>query len=692
MPRPSRLAMGCLLCIGLICVAPRFLEMNARAQSGAKNGEWRTYGGDLASTRYAPLDQINAENFGKLELAWRFKTDSLGPRPEFKFESTPLMVHGVLYSTAGSRRSVVALDAATGELLWVHREDEGMRGTYAPRQLSGHGVAYWTDGKDERILYVTPGYRLIALNAKTGAPIPGFGTNGVVDLKQDDDQEIDLVTGEVGLHSTPVVARNVVIVGAAHLTGSDPKSRKNVRGYVRGFDVRTGKRLWIFHTIPRPGEYGADTWEKDSLSYTGNTGVWAQISIDEELGLVYLPVELPTGDYYGGDRPGKGLFGESLVAVDLQTGKRKWHYQLVHHGLWDMDIPCAPILADMSIDGHTVKAVAQPTKQGFLYVFNRESGAPIWPIEERPVPKGDVPGEWYSPTQPFPTKPPAFDNQGVAIDNLIDFTPDLRAEAVKLVSKYRIGPIFTPPSVSKANATLATITSPGSTGGANWPGGSYDPETHKLFVYSQTAIALLGLVPTPGPQFSDMEYVQGTDGKEPRLSTPMGAPPAPAPPGAAARGGDEGGPGLTVNGLPLLKPPYGRITAYDMDKGEIAWQVTHGETPDNIRNNPALKGLSIPRTGQPGIIGVLTTKSLVIAGEPMFTTTASGARGAMLRAYDKTTGREVGAVYMPAPQSGSPMTYMLNGQQYIIVAISGQSFPGELVAFRLPAVSYSKRE
>jgi len=693
MLRPSRLVLLlCLLCVGMICAGPLFLEMNARAQSGAKNGEWRTYGGDLASTRYAPLDQINAENFGKLEVAWRFKTDSLGPRPELKFESTPLMVRGVLYTTAGSRRSVVALDAATGELLWVHREDEGTRGTYAPRQLSGHGVAYWTDGKEERILYVTPGYRLIALNAKTGAPVSGFGANGVVDLKQDDDQEIDLVTGEVGLHSTPVVAKNVVIVGAAHLTGSDPKSRKNVKGYVRGFDVRTGKRLWIFHTIPRPGEYGADTWEKDSLSYTGNTGVWAQISVDEELGLVYLPVELPTGEYYGGDRPGKGLFGESLVAVDLQTGKRKWHYQFVHHGLWDMDIPCAPILADIAVDGRTVKAVAQPTKQGFLYVFNRETGAPIWPIEERPVPKGDVPGEWYSPTQPFPTKPPAYDNQGVSIDNLIDFTPDLRAEAVKLVSRYRIGPLFTPPSVSKANATLATITSPGSTGGANWPGGSYDPETHKLYVYSQTAIALLGLVPTPGPQFSDMEYVQGSDGKEPRLSTPMGAPPAPAPPGAAARGGDEGGPGLTVNGLPLLKPPYGRITAYDMDKGEIAWQVAHGETPDNVRNNPALKGLAIPRTGQPGIIGVLTTKTLVIAGEPMFTTTASGARGAMLRAYDKTTGREVGAVFMPAPQSGSPMTYISNGQQYIVVAVSGQGFPGELVAFRLPAVSYSKRE
>ncbi len=674
-----------VLVLALLCVG-----MNARGQSGTKNGEWRNYGGDLGSTRYAPLDQISAENFSKLEMAWRFKTDSLGPRPEFKFEATPLMVHGVLYSTGGSRRAVVALDAASGELLWIHREDEGLRGTYAPRQLSGHGVAYWTDGKEERILYVTPGYRLIALNAKTGAPVAGFGKNGVVDLKQDDDQDIDLLTGEVGLHSTPAVAKDVVIVGAAHLSGGDPKSRKNVKGYVRGFDVRTGKRLWIFHTIPLPGEYGADTWGKDSLSYTGNTGVWAQMSVDENLGLVYLPVELPTGDYYGGDRPGNGLFGESLVAVDLQTGKRKWHYQLVHHGIWDMDIPCAPILTDIAINGRMIKAVSQPTKQGFLYVFNRETGEPIWPIEERPAPKGDVPGEWYSPTQPFPTKPPAYDNQGVSIESLIDFTPELRAEAVNLVSKYRIGPIFTPPSVSKADGTLATITSPGSTGGANWPGGSYDPETHRLYVYSQTAIALLGMVPTPGPKFSDMEYVQGTAGKDPRSSAPMGAPPRPVAPGAAAAEGGEGGATLTVRGLPLLKPPYGRITAYDMDKGEIAWQVAHGETPDNVRNHAVLKGITIPRTGQSGLVGVLTTKTLVIAGEPMFTTTASGARGAMLRAYDKASGKEVGAAFMPAPQSGSPMTYMLNGQQYIVIAVSGQGFAGELVAFRLPAVTESR--
>jgi len=672
--------MGCA-CLLLWATVP------LAAQSGAKDGEWRTYGGDLGSTRYSPLDQINAGNFSQLEVAWRFKTDALGPRPEFQLEATPLMIHGKLYSTAGTRRAVVSLDAATGELLWVHSENEGERGVNAPRQLSGHGLAYWTDGNQERILYVTPGYRLIALDAKTGNPVPGFGKGGVVDLKQDDDQEIDLVTGEVGLHSTPLVAKNVVIVGAAHLSGGVPKSKKNVKGYVRAFDVRTGKRLWIFHTIPRAGEFGIDTWLNDSWSYTGNTGVWGQMSVDEQLGLVYLPVELPTGDYYGGHRPGNGLFGESLVAVDLETGKRKWHYQLVHHGLWDMDIPCAPILADITVNGRPVKAVAQPTKQSFLYVFDRVTGQPIWPLEERPVPKGDVPGEWYSPTQPFPAKPPAYDNQGVSIDSLINFTPELRAEAEKLVSKYRIGPIFTPPSVSKADGTLATIVSPGATGGTNWPGGSYDPETHTVYVFSQTAIALLGLVPSPDAKLSDMDYIQGTAGVVPRGSRPMGAPPAAAPAGGRgpAGGGEGGGPGLTVQGLPLLKPPYGRITAIDLDKGEFRWQIAHGETPDNIRNHPALKGLNIPRTGRPGILGELTTKTLVIAGEAGFFTTPSGARGAMLRAYDKATGKEVGAVYMAAPQSGSPMTYMLNGKQYIVVAISGGNYSGELVAFRLPS-------
>jgi len=652
-------------------------------QSGAKNGEWRSYAGDVASTRYSPLDQINASNFSKLEVAWRFKTDNLGPRPEFQFESTPLMANGVVYSTAGTRRSVIALDAATGELLWVHGEREGPRGAAAPRQLSGRGLAYWTDGREERILYVTPGYRLIGLNAKTGVPVPGFGNNGAVDLKLDDDQEIDLITGEVGLHSTPIVAKDVVIVGAAHRSGGVPKSKTNVKGYVRGFDVRTGKRLWIFHTIPRPNEYGYETWENGSAEYTGNTGVWGQISVDEDLNTVYLPVELPTGDYFGGHRPGNGLFGESLVAVDLRTGQRKWHYQFVHHGIWDMDIPCAPILADITINGQTVKAVAQPTKQAFLYVLDRVTGRPIWPMEERPVEQSTVPGEKTSPTQPFPTKPPAYDRQGFLSDYLIDFTPELRAEALKVVSRYKIGPIFTPPVVSKVEGPLATLALATASGGTNWAGGSYDPETHTVYVFSQANISTLGLVPGD-PKMSDMAYIQGMATTGPRTTAGAGAnagaEAAPAPAAAA----EAGGGGLSVQGLPLIKPPYGRISAIDLNKGEILWQIAHGETPDNIRNHPALKGLDIPRTGRPGIIGTVVTKTLVIAGEGGVFTTPSGRRGAMLRAYDKATGKEVSAVYMPTQQSGSPMTYMLNGKQYIVVAIGGQGYSAELLAFKLP--------
>jgi quinoprotein glucose dehydrogenase len=663
--------------LGLLVCATSLL-----AQNGAKNGEWRTYGADLGNTHYSPLDQINGSNFNKLEVAWHFKTDSLGPRPEFQFEGTPLMANGILYSTAGTRRAVVALDAATGELLWTHSEREGARGNNAPRQLSGRGLAYWTDGREERILYVTPGYRLIALDAKTGAPVPGFGKNGVVDLKLDDDQEIDLVTGEVGLHATPVVAKDVVIVGAAHKSGGVPKSKTNVKGYVRGFDVRTGKRLWIFHTIPLPNEYGAETWENGSAAYTGNTGVWGQISVDEDLDTVYLPVELPTGDYYGGYRPGNGLFGESLVAVDLHTGKRKWHYQLVHHGIWDMDIPCAPILADITINGQTIKAVAQPTKQAFLYVFDRVTGKPIWPLDERPVEQSTVPGEKTSATQPFPSRPPAYDRQGSSVDDLIDFTPELRAEALKIASRYKMGPIFTPPVVSKVEGPLGTLAMAISNGGTNWPGGSYDPDTHVLYVFSQTVMNSLGLVPGDPKLSGDFGWIQGIATSGPRLSGGAGADAsADRAPGAGAV---ETSGLLTVQGLPIVKPPYGRITAIDMNKGEILWQIAHGETPDNIRNHPALKGLNIPRTGRQGAIGTLVTKTLLIAGEAGVFTTPNGEKGAMLRAYDKKTGKEVGAVYMPTQQSGTPMTYMLNGKQYIVVAIGGYGYTAELRAFRLP--------
>jgi quinoprotein glucose dehydrogenase len=665
----------------------------AWTQTHPKDVEWPTYGADLANSRYRPLDQINASNFSKLEVAWRFKTDSIGNRPEFKLEGTPLMVGGVVYTTAGSRRAAIALDAATGELLWVHGEHEGARGAAAPRQLSGRGLAYWTDGKVERILYVTPGYRLIELDAKTGALIPSFGKGGSVDLKLEDDQTIlpDLTTGEIGLQSAPVVAKDTVIIGAAFREGMTPKSMRNNKGYVRGFDVRTGKRLWIFHTIPIKGEYGYDTWEAGSADYTGNTGVWTQISVDEQLGLVYLPVESPTGDYYGGHRPGKNLYGESLVCVDLKTGQRKWHYQLVHHPLWDMDISSGPLLADIKVNGKNIKAVAQPTKQGFLYVFDRVTGEPVWPIEEKPVEKGSVPGEWYAPTQPFPTRPAPYSRNGVSVQDLIDFTPALRDQAQTLAAKYKIGPVFTPPVESKVEGPIATLTLGTASGGTNWPGGSYDPETHTVFAYACNAcLTPIGLVAAT-KEISDERYIAGTAGQPVRLrlgpgegagaDSPLpGREPAPAAPAAAAAYTP-----LTVQGLPLIKPPYSTISAVNLDSGDIVWQVPHGDTPDAIRNNPALKGLNIPRTGQSGYnIGTLVTKSLVIAGDGQITTTDTHPRGAMLRAYDKTTGKEVGAVLMPAPQSGSPMTYMLNGKQYIIVAVSGGAYSGEYLAFTLP--------
>jgi quinoprotein glucose dehydrogenase len=664
----------------------------ARAQAAAPaDTEWRAYGGNLASTRYAPLDQINAGNFSKLELAWRFKPDMLGPRPEYVFETTPLLIKGILYTTAGSRRDVVALDASNGEMIWMHGENEGERGRDAPRQYSGHGVSYWTDGKEARIIYVTPGYRMIALDARTGMPVKSFGTDGVVDLKKNDDQEIDLVTGEVGLHSTPLIIKDVVVVGAAHLTGGAPPHRKNVKGYVRGFDVRTGKRKWIFHTIPRKGEFGYDSWIKPGQAEeAGNTGAWAQMSADPELGLVYLPVELPTGDYNGQYRHGAGLFGESLVAVDAETGKRRWHYQFVHHGLWDMDIPCAAILCDIPVDGKIVKALAQPSKQCYLYVLNRETGEPVWPIVETPVPAGNVPEEWYSPTQPIPSKPPGYDMQGISHDDLIDFTPELRAEAIKLVdSQYTIGPLFTPPSMAVAGGNRGTLHTPGSNGGTDWPGGAYDPETHMVYVYSQRVAANLGIVKNQNLDASDFEYVQGTPGQATRVTRAMGgsdapAAPRPAPAAAPAGGGGDGGGRSTVQGLPILKPPYGSISAINLEKGDIAWQIAHGETPDNITNNPALKGLKIPRTGRSGMVGPLCTKTLVICGETGFGPTPSGQRGAMLRAYDKATGEEKGAVYTPAGTTGSPMTYMLNGQQYVVVACGGGNVTAELLAFRLP--------
>ena len=643
-----------------VCLVLGGVTSNAVAQPGARDGEWGHYGGDEANTRYSPLDQITADNFSELELVWRMKTNNFGPVPEYNFQSTPLMVGGVVYSTVGTRRSVVAVDAGTGEYLWMHRLDEGERADEAPRRLSGRGLAYRDNGGSGQIIYVTPGYRMIALDAVTGQRILSFGTDGIVDLMLNMDQDIDPIAGEIGLHATPLVAGDTIIVGAAHVPGSAPESMRNTKGYVRGFDADTGTRKWIFHTIPGGDEFGNDTWLNESWRYTGNNGVWGQISVDLELGIVYLPTEMPTNDYYGGHRHGDNLFSDSIVAVDLETGERLWHFQAIHHDVWDWDFPCAPVLVDVEIEGRPgiTKVIAQPSKQSWLYVLDRETGEPIWPIEERPMPASDVPGELLALTQPFPTKPPAYDRQGVSEDDLIDFTPELRAEALERVSNFGMGPIFTPPVVADPDGSYGTLMLPSTGGGTNWPGGSVDPETGIFYQYSFTNMVSLGLV--NDPERSDMDFIRGN------------------PAGVAPR--DRA---LTIRGLPLVKPPWGRISAIDLKTGDILWQIAHGETPDNVREHPDLQGLDIPRTGRIGRVGTLITKTLVIAGEPGTFTTPSGERGAMLRAYDKVTGAEVGEVFMPIGVSGSPMTYMHEGAQYIVVATSGGGQAGELLAFRL---------
>ena len=676
-------------------------------QPSPANGDWPYYTADLRGTRYSPLDQINASNYGKLEVAWRFKTDNLGPRPEYKLEGTPLAINGILYTTGGTRRSVIALDGKTGELIWAHSLREGKRAGVSPRQLSGRGVAYWTDGRgDERILYVTTGYRLVALNAKNGSMVSAFGSDGIVDLKQGavfgNRQPIDLETGEIGLHATPTIVKDVVIVGSSFREGATVNTHNNTKGLVRAFDVRTGKLLWTFRTIPAPGEFGNETWENDSWAVNGNTGVWTQITVDEELGLVYLPVETPTSDFYGGHRPGNNLFAESLVCVDLNTGQRKWHFQLVHHPLWNYDMSSAPILADINVNGRPIKAVAVGGKQAFLFVFDRITGQPVWPIEERPVPQSDVPGEKTSPTQPFPTKPPAYARNHLKVpDDLIDFTPELRAQALKVLERYKVGPwMYNPAVLGNVNGIVGAINVGNAVGGTNWPGIAYDPETHTIFAQANNAGLTATSLVAPPPGFSDIRYVSGVAGRpfqevlgpgdccaadSPRAQTQTRAP-APAAAPAPTQGGGGGGGGLTVDGLPLVKPPYGTLSAINLDRGEIVWQVPHGDTPDNVRNHPALKGLTIPKTGQvaTGGVGSVVTKTLVVMGDPQITAPPDRPRGAMLRAYDKTTGQEVGALLMAAPQSGSPMTYLADGKQYIVVAISGGSYSGEYLAFTLP--------
>jgi len=628
-----------------------------------KNHDWPAYSGDKASTKYSPLDQINKDTVGKLQIAWRqsgvpeeLKAAYPGANAPGNWQNTPLMVDGLLYMSSGVG-TVVALDAATGKVVWFD-VPPSVDGKGPARGGSSRGVAYWANGNDSRI-FTMSGANLIALNAKTGKRYPDWGTNGAIDLTKVG-YDRGGVTGYRN-SSGPIVVRDVIVVGGVPAPASDYLSER-VKATkeappddIRGFDAKTGKLLWTFHVVPRPGEFGEDTWLNGSAAYSGNSGVWSLLSGDEELGYVYLPLEEATGDYFGGTRPGNNLFAESILCLDAKTGKRVWHFQTLHHGIWDYDLPAAPILGDIKVNGRTVKAIAQVSKQAYVYVLDRVTGKPIWPIEERPVPKGEVPGEWYSPTQPIPTKPPAFDQQGVTDKDLIDYTPELKAEARKIVDEYNYGPLFTPAEVvGTPKGKKGTIYLPGTNGGADWGGAAFDPETGILYVPSTHMPDIVGLVHSENTE-SNMPWVKRQWAKM-----------------------------LGPQGLPdPFKPPYARLTAIDLNKGEILWQVANG---DGLRNHPAFKGLKLPPIGTPGRNAAIVTKTLVFMGEGSDSGVGvpAGFGGKMFRAFDKKTGKIVWEKELPAGVSNSPMTYMVNGKQYVLVAVSGRQFPGEYVALALP--------
>ena len=639
-------------------------------QHGTRGGEWTRYGGDAGSTKYAPYDQINKANVSQLRIAWRrpgVDSSISESAPDFSysgnFRATPLMIDGVLYSP-NAIGLVEAFHPGTGKTIWVQEpfRDEpgqGLRGD------STRGVTYWTDGAERR-LFLVRGEYLIALDPRTGKLLTSFGDKGRVNLRPG----LGPRATKYAWTGVPQVCRDVVIVGTG-IGGSmsdRPTHKEAAPGNVQAFDVRSGKPRWTFHPIPQPGEAGNDTWENDSWAYSGEANLWSLITADEEQGLVYLPLTSPTNDMYGGHRLGNNVFGNTLVCVRCLTGERVWHYQIVHHDLWDYDLPAAPILADLTVEGRPIKSIVQLTKQAFAFVFDRTTGAPVWPIEERPVPTSDTPGERTSPTQPFPTKPPPFDRQGVSVDDLIDFTPELRAEAIELLKHYRIGPLFTPPTVrgDGPGGIRGTIQLPGSVGGADWQGGAFDPETGMLYVQSITGPFTADIV-KGDPKVSNLNYVSGT-----RAWTP--------------------GP----QGLPLLKPPYGRITAIDLNKGDQVWMVPNGDGP---RNAPLLKPLNLPPLGTPGRSAPLVTKALLFVGEgdpvmaalgsrlrpEMPASLAPGYGGRKFRAFDKTTGAVLWETELPSGTTGAPMTYMFGGKQYIAIAVgSREPRSAEWVALSLP--------
>ncbi len=615
-----------------------------RAQRASSSTEWRFYGGDAGSTKYSPIDQINADNVSRLELAWRWKSpdnpivDATPAARPGAYEDTPIMASDVLY-TATSLGIFVALDPGTGKVLWQYDPETWKLGRPPNLGYTHRGVAYWTDGRVERIISGIHDAHLISIDAKTGKLDPAFGSNGMVDAI--DGLPYAERMKNYAINSTPVIVKNVVIAGANISDG--PQAKEFPRGDVSGYDVRTGKRLWTFRSVPSPGQFGNDSWEKDSWAFTGNTNVWSLMSVDEDLGYVYLPFGTPTDDYYGGNRLGNNLFAESLVCLDATTGERVWHFQGVHHGLWDYDFPAAPVLGDITVDGRRISAVAQVSKQGFLYVFDRKTGTPVWPIEERPVPPSRVPGERASPTQPFPTKPPAFERQGMTDDNLIDFTPELRARAIEALKPFDRGPLFTP------HTERGSIQLPGNGGGANYNGAAFDPVTRILYVPSVTS-PFVGHVVAQDPARGNLAYR------------------------------NQGGLTLpTLDGLPVVKPPYSRMTAYDLDKGTIAWQIPIGDGP---RNHPLIKDLGLGPLGSPGRGFVLLTKTLLFVSHRGGGTTPP--ESPSLRALDKATGQTVATMSLPMGPVQSPMTYLHQGKQYIVLAIGGGS-DAELVAYALGA-------
>ena len=608
----------------------------------ASAAEWPSYGNDAGSSKYSPLDQINAANVAELQIAWIWDSvDNALVREDRKrtpigFKSTPLMIDGRLYVST-SLGHVAALDAASGETLWVFDTGSWQGGRPTNLGFNHRGVGYWKSADGERILMPTNDARLWSLDPATGKPDPEFGENGVVDLTVGLGREVD--RKRYSVISAPTVVGNTVVVGSS--IWDAPRTREAPPGHVRGFDIRTGEQRWIFHTIAQKGEAGVETWENDAWIYTGNTNVWTLMSADPELGYVYLPTSTPTNDWYGGERLGDNLYAESLVCVDAATGERVWHFQMVHHGLWDYDLPAAPNLVDIVVDGKPIKAVAQVSKQAFIYVFDRVTGAPVWPIEERPVPQSTVPGERTSPTQPFPTRPAPFDLQGISDDTLIDLTAELKAEAWEIVKQFDYGPIFTPPSLQ------GTINLPGWGGGAEWTGAAVDPETGVIYIPSVTGPMAVKLV-EGDPAQTEFAYVRGR--------------------GVNSIQGPQG--------LPLTRPPFSRITAIDLNTGDHLWMAPFG---DGLRQTIIDKGFADPgpvggsRPGAP-----LLTKTLLLVGE-------GGRRTSewVLRAFDKATGEVVAEVELPAPPTGAPMTYLQNGKQYIVLA-AGYADSARLIALTLP--------